>query len=104
MFKEQQASSEEAKRLRKLGGSWLAKQRRMADLTQREVALKLGVAYYTFISQLENGVGRVPPDLYIPYARTLGMPSAEFTKRVLMYYDPFTYQALWGAPSEEDFD
>tara|TARA_Y100001973_G_scaffold105087_1_gene176978 strand:+ start:1928 stop:2164 length:237 start_codon:yes stop_codon:yes gene_type:complete len=60
----------------------------MAELTNLE--------YYTFISQLECGVGRVPPHLYVPFADALGVKRDEFTKEMIKYYDPFTYKGLFG--------
>ena len=55
------ASSEQSKRLRKVAGKYLAQLRKDADLTQRLLADAVGLDYYTFISQLECGAGRVPP-------------------------------------------
>ena len=100
-----EASSEQSRRLRKAAGSWLANRRKDKDLTQRALADLVGLDYYTFISQLECGVGRVPPHLYIPFADALGMKRAVFTREMLKYYDPFTYQGLYGDdPYEMDFD
>ena len=66
-------------------------------MTQRELADVLGLSYYTFISQLESGHGRVPPHLYVHYARALSVDPHEFAKVMLRHYDPFTYQALFHA-------
>jgi ribosome-binding protein aMBF1 (putative translation factor) len=52
----------EGKELRKKAGSWLKAQRRAAGLSQMELANRLGFKYYTFISQIENGFGRVPSE------------------------------------------
>lgn len=104
VFKQGDASSEEAKRLRKLGGRWLANLRKRAGLTQRELAVKCGIAYYTFISQLEQGSGRVPPDLYDTWSRAVGVDGPAFTRKLLAFYDPHTYQALFGAPQAKDLD
>ena len=45
----------DAKQLRKEAGRWLQAQRKRAGLSQIQLAEKLGLKYYTFISQVENG-------------------------------------------------
>ena len=90
------ASSAKAKELRKQAGSYVRTLRHAADLTQREVAQALHLDYYTFISQLESGYGRVPPNLYIPLAKVLGVNPHEFTREMVKFYDPFTYEGLFG--------
>lgn len=89
------ATGEESKRLRKQVGEYLRALRETRGLTQRELAEFLDLNYYTFISQLESGVGRVPPHLYVHYARALNTDPHEFAKVMLRHYDPFTYQALF---------
>ncbi|MGJ3258390.1 MAG: helix-turn-helix domain-containing protein [Rhodospirillales bacterium] len=96
MYAQQKRNTEEARKLRKEGGKWLKGLRKAAGLTQRELANKVGLDYYTFISQVENGTGRVPPDMLEKYAEAVGMSSFDFTKRLISYYDPFTFKALWG--------
>lgn len=96
MYAQQTRNTEEAKKLRKEGGKWLRGLRQEAGLTQRELANKVGLDYYTFISQVENGVGRVPPHMLELWAEAVGTSSYDFTKRLISYYDPFTFKALWG--------
>ena len=57
---------------RKRAGGWLQERRKAAGLSQIELAQRLGLKYYTFISQVENGFGRVPSDSMEPWARALG--------------------------------
>src|SRR4051812_5576106 len=52
----------QSKRLRKQAGVWLKDLRAKAGLSQIELAAQLGFKYYTFISQVENGFGRVPTE------------------------------------------
>lgn len=94
-------SGENARKLRKKGGAYLKKLRTSSGLTQRELAEKTGFIYYTFISQIENGAGRIPPNLYEAYAAAAGMERAEFVKNMLKFYDPFTYKALFGPASKK---
>ncbi len=90
------ASTEEARRLRKEAGNWLRQLREQAQLSQHDLAKALGFKYYTFISQVENGFGRVPPESLKLWAQHLKQDPASFTKTLLRYYDPHTYEALFG--------
>lgn len=91
-------SSGAAKALRKKGGTYLKQLREAAHLTQRELAMKVGLAYYTFISQIENGTGRPPPELYGAFADALGVDVRKFAVDMLKYYDPWTFKWLGGSP------
>ena len=81
--------------LRKQGGQWLKTLRTHAGLSQRELANMLGLEYYTFVSQLENGIGRIPPERYENWANALDVPVQEFVRQILCFYDPFTYDLLF---------
>ena len=89
------ASSEKAKILRKKAGAYIKNLRKDACLTQREVAVALNLDYYTFISQLESGYGRVPPNLYRSLADILEVKCSVFTKEMMRFYDPFTFDAMF---------
>ena len=82
---------------RREAGQWLRQLRTERGLTQRELAERVNVAYYTFVSQIEAGKGRVPPESYGLWAEALGVDRVHFVKRLMSYYDPFTYQALFGS-------
>jgi transcriptional regulator with XRE-family HTH domain len=95
-------SKEASKKLRKQGGTYLKKLRNSAGLTQRELAEASGFKYYTFISQIENGYGRIPPNLYKDYAKAVGVNLAVFAENMLKFYDPYTYKCLFGpAPKKK---
>ena len=83
--------------LRRDGGRWLKQCREAAGLSQRELAVRVGAEYYTFISQLETGRGRIPPDRYHVWAEALEIPTKEFVRNILRYYDPVTYGILFDA-------
>lgn len=80
---------------RKAGGIWLKSCRMKADLSQKELAEKVGADYHTFISQLENGRGRIPPERYEDWARALGIPADKFVFDLMSYYDPVTFRILF---------
>src|SRR5262245_59259513 len=52
----------EAREQRRQAGAWLKQLRARAGLSQIELAERLGFKYYTFVSQVENGFGRVPTE------------------------------------------
>ncbi len=81
--------------LRKQAGAWLQRQRKAADLSQIELAGRLGLKYYTFVSQVENGFGRVPTDSMEAWANSLGIPPAEFARHLLQYYEPELHKLLF---------
>jgi len=84
------------KKLRKKGGAYLKALREDAGLTQRALAEMAGFKYYTFISQIEHGAGKIPSELYEAYADAVGANRVEFIKCILMYYDPHVYKILYG--------
>ena len=85
--------------LRKEAGRWLAELRQHAGLSQRDLAAKTGTDFYTFISQIENGRGRIPPNKYEVWAIALNVNPRMFVQKLLSYYDPITYHILFA-----DFD
>ena len=82
--------------LRKEAGLWLKELREKRGLSQRQMAEKVGGNYYTFISQLESGRGRIPPDRYLVWAEVLGVEPKFFVRNLLRSYDPVTYSILFG--------
>jgi transcriptional regulator with XRE-family HTH domain len=85
----------ESDSLKKNAGSWLRERRQKAGLSQVDLANRLGLKYYTFISQIENGYGRVPSHSMVDWARALGIRPSTFARSLLMYYDPMLYRALF---------
>jgi len=87
----------EARQLRKQAGDWLKLRRADAGLSQADLAAKLGLKYYTFISQVENGFSRVPTELMGAWAGELGLEPAAFARHLLIYYEPELHRLLFGA-------
>ena len=85
-----------AKELRRKAGAWLKERRQAAGLSQMDLAQKLGFKYYTFVSQVENGFGRVPSESMEAWANALGVAPADFARHLLSYYDPDLHRLLFG--------
>ncbi len=95
MYTNARRADPEVQELRRAAGEWLRFLREQQGLSQRELAKLVGAEYYTFISQLETGRGRVPPDRYQLWAKALGLAPREFVKAMLKFYDPVTYEILF---------
>lgn len=87
--------SEDMLQLRREGGRWLRDLREAAGLSQRQLAERVGAEYYTFISQLETGRGRIPPDRYRDWAAAFDADPRDFVRELLRYYDPVTHEILF---------
>src|SRR4051812_1018438 len=108
MLSPQHKTGIDTKRLRTAAGRWLKSLRESRGLTQREMAERVGLRYYTFISQIEGGHGRIPPEQFQAWADCLGLDHKSFASQLMRYYDPVYYKMLFGGESEieggvEDF-
>jgi transcriptional regulator with XRE-family HTH domain len=88
-------TEQQTKQLRKQAGTWLKELRARAGLSQIQLAAALGFKYYTFISQVENGFGRVPTESLEKWARALGVDPSSFARELLSYYDPELHRLLF---------
>jgi transcriptional regulator with XRE-family HTH domain len=91
----QRRNAVEVQSLRREGGLWLKELREKAGLSQRQLADLVGTEYYSFISQLETGRGRIPPDRYEIWAHALNVPARTFVRDLMRFYDPITYEILF---------
>lgn len=91
---QQVLSRDDTVALRREGGAWLKEKREAAGLSQRELAAKVGIEYYTFISQIEAGRGRVPAERFEAYASALKVSPREFTMTMLRYNEPIVFRLL----------
>lgn len=89
----------EARQLRKQAGDWLKARRADAGLSQVDLAARLGLKYYTFVSQVENGFSRVPTETMEAWARALSLEPSAFARHLLVYYEPELHRLLFGATS-----
>jgi transcriptional regulator with XRE-family HTH domain len=85
----------QAKQLRKQAGAWLKQLRAESGLSQIELAKRLGFKYYTFVSQIENGFGRVPTESMEAWALALGVEPATFARKLVFYYEPELHRLLF---------
>jgi hypothetical protein len=53
--------------------------------------------YYTFISQIEAGRGRVPADRLRDWSEALEMDPKEFAITLMQYYDPYSFDMIYGS-------
>ena len=93
----QRLAAAQVQELRREGGRWLKERREEVGLSQRQLAEIVGAEYYTFISQLETGRGRIPPDRYRLWAQGLKISPKDFVRNILRFYDPVTYGILFDA-------
>ena len=91
----QQRSAKLRQKLRSDAGLWLRELREKRGLSQRELAKKVGAEYYTLVSLLEHGRGRIRPEDYVVWAKALGVALGPFVRRLMSYYDPVTYGILF---------
>ena len=96
----QRRASELTQKLRKQAGVWLRELREKRGLSQRELAARVGGEYYTFISQLESGRGRIPPDRYLSWAHAFEIDKREFARTLMSFYDPVTHGILFDQTGE----
>lgn len=96
----QEHEAREMAELRKEAGIWLRELRERQGLSQRQLAERVGLEYYTFVSQIEAGRGRIPADRYQQWAHALGVEARDFVRNMLKFYEPMTFQILFGDDPE----
>ena len=92
---EKTSGSEGFVELRQQAGAWLRARRSELGLSQRELALRVNMEYYTFISQIEAGRGRIPAERMRDWAIALEIAPREFAIKLMKYYDPHTYEMVF---------
>ena len=91
----QRRSDVAVQELRREAGRYIRSLREGRGLSQRQLADLIGTEYYTFISQLETGRGRIPADKYEAWASALGVDQREFVFNLMRFYDPITFAILF---------
>jgi hypothetical protein len=77
--------------------AWLRAERERVGLSPRDLANWLGITPHQLMGY-EGGQSRVPPELYIAWARALGLAPKVFARTMLGFYDPITHDLLFGPP------
>jgi transcriptional regulator with XRE-family HTH domain len=90
------AKAAQTKLMRQQAGRWLKTAREAAGLTQAELAERVGLRYYTFVSQVESGLGRLPIETQGAWAQALGLDPGEFARTLLAWYEPELCRLLFG--------
>jgi transcriptional regulator with XRE-family HTH domain len=90
------AKAAQTKLLRQKAGQWLRLQREAAGLTQAALAERVGLRYYTFVSQVESGVGRVPVESQAAWAEALRLDPSGLARTLLAFYEPELNRLLFG--------
>ena len=98
----QKLSSEDVQALRREAGQELKALRQAQGLSQSEIARMVEIQQFTFVSQLETGRARVPPDKYVVWAKALDVDPRDFVQMLMRYYDPVTYDILFGSPEPSE--
>ena len=83
------------KERRKEAGAWLRSLRERAGLTQMDLAIRLGFKYYAFVSQVETGFTRLPPQKVEAWAHAVGADPPVFARRLLSFYEPELHRVLY---------
>lgn len=76
-------------------GRWLRERRESLGMTQREFAAKVGTLYYTYISQIELGQGKIVPERWEMWAEALNVPPREFAMKLLEAYEPVAFRMVF---------
>lgn len=84
------------RQMRRDAGRWLSAQREKAGVTQAQVADHVGYRYYTFVSQVEGGHGRVPSEHFELWAQAIGVSPPAFARKLLGFYEPEIHRLLFG--------
>lgn len=82
--------------LRRCAGRRLRAMRENAGLSQRDLAARLGMTFYTYVSTIEHGRSTVSVQQYHAWAAALEVDVRDFVLTLMPYYDPITFRLLYG--------
>jgi transcriptional regulator with XRE-family HTH domain len=88
--------SAEVQKLRQECGAWIRSLREAAGLSQRDIAAAVGLEYYSFVSQIESGRGRIPTAQIRAWSQALKIAPRAFASELMRFYDPVNYDLLFG--------
>lgn len=93
--------NQDSKAQRKRAGAWLRGKRSDMGYTQKQLADRLGLEYYTFVSQVENGSAKLSHYQWVDYASALEMEPKEFARVMMFFMMPEIHQMIWGSDIPE---
>jgi transcriptional regulator with XRE-family HTH domain len=89
---------------RKRLGQIIKEQRQAQGYTQAQFARLVGQEYFTMISQVEQGVVRVPPHDTDKWALVMGVDTKAFAQECVKAYESLEYyHAIFGPDAEAPF-
>ena len=83
-------------------GSTIKARRQALGMTQKDLAAKLDLSYYTMISQIENGYVTLPPAMWVQVADALGLDKVEWVTTCLDRLYPDIFVALFGSSAQSE--
>ena len=66
-------------------------------ITQLELAQACGYEYPSFMSQIEAGKGRIPPEKYEMFAKSYKVDTKWFAQNLLHFTDPYMHRMLFSS-------
>ncbi|TXM65492.1 helix-turn-helix transcriptional regulator [Methylobacterium sp. WL120] len=91
----QRLSAIETAELRRQAGHFLRRLREDRGYSQREFAALIEANVYQFISQIETGRNRIPPDQMRTWAQAFKLAPRDFSLIMMRYYDPETFASIF---------
>lgn len=85
------------KERRKDFGQRMKRIRLEREMTQMDMAVATGQVYFTFISQIETGMAKIPTKDIGVWAKALGLDVSEFAKAYLKATDEHLFNAIFAA-------
>ena len=85
----------EAELLRKKAGQYLKGLRKDIGIYQNVLGERLGLEFFTFVSQVERGACQMPPYLVKKWADALGVDQKNIPINIKKYYHPDYHEMIF---------
>lgn len=87
--------TKEHRDLRKAAGQYIKGLRTAQGYTQADLARDLGLEFHTFVSQVETGSRRIPPEDIEKWAQCLKVDVQNFARHLFKFLDPVMYRLVF---------
>lgn len=87
--------TKEHRDLRIAAGQYIHGLRKAQNLTQTQLARRLGLEFHTFVSQVETGTRRIPPEEIATWAKALNTDVQTFARILFKFYDPVMHRLVF---------